>query len=339
MAKLKHVSHSVDGGKRFKVEASSCGCTLDADGNCTCGPIVSQAVNSGGSLNSNLEAQKPKKEWPTDRYNRLITNAIQDGLIDLDVRNLLRQALNDEGSSFIFLIAFTSEKVVFEEFNEASMMFETFQRSFDIVDNEVVLGDDVEKVNLLTQIVPVTTEDVTTASEGGEDDPTEDGDDKGKENVMTKEEIAAAEEAAAGETPSEEEVLQPSSDEGEGTLEATAESEEGDGGSAEVNTQSAPTLEQYIGQAPPELQQVLNEGVRMHRDRKDKLIKGLSASEKCDFTEGELKAMDVLALEKLTKLAAVPNYAGAGGGMNNNEREDPNAPPRPIEAFPKKKAS
>ena len=82
--------------------------------------------------------------------------------------------------------------------------------------------------------------------------------------------------------------------------------------------------EEYIQQAPAEIREVLNEGLRMHREQKDALIKALKANENCIFTEDQLKAKDISELMALVKLAKIENYGGRAipGVMLNTHNVD-----------------
>ena len=72
----------------------------------------------------------------------------------------------------------------------------------------------------------------------------------------------------------------------------------------------AQSPEEYIQQAPIEIREVLNEGLRMHREQKEALIKVLKENKNCVFTEEQLKAKDLLELLALAKLAQVEDYSG-----------------------------
>ena len=75
---------------------------------------------------------------------------------------------------------------------------------------------------------------------------------------------------------------------------------------------------------------MLEDGMRTQEQRRTELITQLKASNRCDYTDDELKTMRIKDLERLAKLAAVPSYAGqapanlAAGGTN--EDSVPEAP-------------
>jgi hypothetical protein len=94
----------------------------------------------------------------------------------------------------------------------------------------------------------------------------------------------------------------------------------------------APTTEQFLAAAPAEIAEVLNEGVSLRNQRRDDLVKGLQANERCTYTEDELKGMSLGGLEKLAKIANIPDYGGQGGGLRTHA-EDPNAVPDAPNVF------
>jgi hypothetical protein len=98
-----------------------------------------------------------------------------------------------------------------------------------------------------------------------------------------------------------------------------------------------PTPEQFLEDAPSEIQEVLLEGLRMTRERRSNLTSGIIANEKNDFTEEELKALSIEQLEKLAKLSSVPDpdYSGRGAPRTVVNEGGNYAPPAPV-AFPPK---
>lgn len=135
--------------------------------------------------------------------------------------------------------------------------------------------------------------------------------------------VASAEESTAGDdTDSEGE--QPTA-----APEAPTDNSEAD--AKPVSTQD------YIDAAPDEIRQVLNAGLRMHRDRKGRLVKALTANKRCRFTQEQLEAKDIDELEALSELANDVSYEGNGANMANNAgHEDDDAPPPPPEIFSRK---
>lgn len=64
------------------------------------------------------------------------------------------------------------------------------------------------------------------------------------------------------------------------------------------------TVDEYISQAPTEMREVLSEGLRAAKARREAVITTLKATNRCDYTDVELAAMSSIDLERLSKLAA-----------------------------------
>jgi len=104
---------------------------------------------------------------------------------------------------------------------------------------------------------------------------------------------------------------------------------------AEPAVSNAPpvTTDSYIAAAPDEIRQVLNSGLRMHRDRKDALVAALKANSRCKFTDAQLQAKDIDELENITALATDISYEGQGTTLTANTGADDNAAPPAPEIF------
>jgi len=95
------------------------------------------------------------------------------------------------------------------------------------------------------------------------------------------------------------------------------------------NTQTPQTVEQYIQNAPVEMQGVLNEGLAMHRQQKKALIDGLLANQNNSFTKEQLEAKDLGELKSLAQLAgtSTQNYKGQGGAIPRNNDDSTTVEP------------
>ena len=90
------------------------------------------------------------------------------------------------------------------------------------------------------------------------------------------------------------------------------------------------TLQSYIDAAPAELQDVLKDGIKLHAQKKDAVVKALLSTNRCKFSEAELKAMQLEVLENLAELAAVPSFSGlATPRLADQQAEDNSIPPMP----------
>lgn len=65
------------------------------------------------------------------------------------------------------------------------------------------------------------------------------------------------------------------------------------------------TVDEYIAAAPPALQSVLRENLRVAEAAKTAKIEALKATKKCDFTDDELKALSTEQLDKIIKMAGI----------------------------------
>ena len=93
------------------------------------------------------------------------------------------------------------------------------------------------------------------------------------------------------------------------------------------------TLKSYIGDAPEEIQEVLNEGIRLQSTQKAKLIKVITANKYCSFTEDELKDKKLDELTKLAALSGVDSYEGAAPRGTLQENEDADKAPEAPSVF------
>lgn len=92
------------------------------------------------------------------------------------------------------------------------------------------------------------------------------------------------------------------------------------------------TTDDYIAAAPAEVREVLGEGLRMHRSRKDAIVKGLLANARNKFSKAQLDAKSLSELETINALAADITFEGAGASLTANSAED-DSPPQPMPLF------
>jgi hypothetical protein len=98
---------------------------------------------------------------------------------------------------------------------------------------------------------------------------------------------------------------------------------------ATVSSTVALTAEQYIAQAPPELQESLREGLRVQQERRNQVLAALKATGRCDFSDAELTNMGTASLERLLKLADVVPPPSFVGRVNTRDRSKPEGVPAP----------
>jgi len=254
---------------------------------------------------------------------KFTANAYPSGMTDSDVRTILSEALEDvmeeSGYGYWYIIAFTSDTVTYSAFSYDDYDYDTFQRTFTIsADNAVTLGSEVTEVMILTNIVPVTTATIEETP-AAESDPT----------------LAVSQANTTGDNPMPEvNTPAPAAATTTATPETTTTTTpEVTANAAATATPKVLSAAEYIAAAPPELQEVLNSGLRLHANQKAAAIKALKDSGRCKFTDNQLGAMDLTMLENLVDLAKVPTYEGRqtevtanGGALNADENRVPQPP-------------
>lgn len=99
------------------------------------------------------------------------------------------------------------------------------------------------------------------------------------------------------------------------------------------------TTDKYIADAPEELREVLSSGLKMHRARKDALVKGIMENSRNQFKQPALEAKSIDELESITVLAADISYAGNAPSLTDSAQNDQNAVPEPPQLFPSTKTA
>ena len=91
------------------------------------------------------------------------------------------------------------------------------------------------------------------------------------------------------------------------------------------------STEDYIAQAPEDVQEVLNEGVKMHRARKDQIVSALVANARNTFSKEDLEAKSLGELESIVSLAADITFAGNAPTLSI--AKDSDTTPEPPKLF------
>lgn len=87
------------------------------------------------------------------------------------------------------------------------------------------------------------------------------------------------------------------------------------------------------------MREALESGLKLHKSKKDGLVKGLIETGRCRFNEDKLRSMSLDDLENLAELAKVPTYDGVASPTTHaNATQDLGAPPLP-KVFEKKPAA
>jgi hypothetical protein len=98
------------------------------------------------------------------------------------------------------------------------------------------------------------------------------------------------------------------------------------------------TLKSYIADAPREIQEILNSGLRAHSSNINGLIEAIKANSRNRFSEDQLKSFNLETLENLAVLAAQDDYIGRGTPRENAAEDDQLTVPEPLNVFDLDKA-
>lgn len=270
-----------------------------------------------------------------------------EGVNDSDLRTALDIALNADEQAFIWIAAVfqgsdNEGTVVYQKDFEATFLERDFSMN---TDGAIALGGDKTSVRPETKFVPVELQGTDTDSTI-------------QENTMhTKEELVnelIANKAAQfteedrgwleGLEDAQLAKLSPV-DNAEEDAASDDESSDNDSsieltpvGSTQETDDTANNLpvstDDYIADAPSEIQEILNSGLEMHRARKNALVKGLVANTRCRFTAEQLESKDIGELENLTALASPDvSYVGNGANLTPGLRDNADTPPEPLKLF------
>ncbi len=247
-------------------------------------------------------------------------------LSDTDRRRALEAVLNNSDEfRFAWVVAVFSDEFVFE--HNGALWRQGFVISED--DGTITLGDDMIQVRPETHFVDVKTNQETamekeqTVNELIANKATKFTDDN-KTWLMSLEEEQLDTLAPIEAAPAE--------GEGEGTPAPAAPANtpevDPDGNEDPNSEEDEPvTLQSYISDAPPEIQELLTQGIKLQAAQSAKLIKAITANKHCSFTEDELKDKTLDELTKLAALSGVDSYEGAAPRGTLQENEDADAAP------------
>jgi len=306
-----------------------------------------------------------------------------DDLLDSDVRNILQSAVSEMyPNDFAYVVGFTNNAVVYMAWDADDGDYGCFQVSYTIQDNKSVLfGQDVTEVLLTTQITPI--EEASSEDLGGAFNAAPGPQVAGTtETIMN---VKDARTVLAGivsdpenlKTMSDADVLKlhakilgavgtqgiaamakkkDKKDSGslmeKDSVEVEPQQDDdmtgrdlGDEAAPQANQARTPSFDEILANADPAIRESIQSGMKMHAIRKDELIKALKATNRCDFTDQELKAFSLERLESLVKLAQVPqDYSGlnrVSAPATNQQRQNSGFAPKPpsvISAFAKGKS-
>lgn len=274
---------------------------------CSCAPEPISAEDVSGVM-----------KW-LQSFGNFITNKEHGDRSDEDTRHAIQSALDEKVEPFAFIVAVFSESVVY------ATPGGLFRRAFEISeDGSVTLGEDIEAVRPETEFVPVRVN---------------------KENDMDKTKLVdglITNEATQFTEESREWLMSLEADQltqmvpivAEVTEVTEPEPEPEPTESSEEDEEDDPrTAEEYIADAPEEVQEVLNQGLRLQKEHRNTLTTAIKANAKNQFDDTELASFALEQLEKLANLSTVKDFSGKGGPRAITA-SDSDAPPVPPEAFP-----
>lgn len=243
--------------------------------------------NKDKALNLNADILKRLNKHEEFAEN-LLLNSIPEGMEFNNARIIMSDALDRAlDGDFYYIRSISADYVTYEKWSS----MKTFRRKYSIsANNEVTFQGDEEEVLILTSVVPIPTS----------------GDPKMTTNTEATQEVKT-EETAPAPAP-----------------EVKTEAAAAPAPAPVVETPKIQTAQEYINAAPKEMQEVLNSGLRLHNERKTKMISEIIANESNAFTEEALKGMNMDVLENVHKLsqAGKADYSGAQPARTNSQGDD-----------------
>ena len=305
-----------------------------------------QSEGTSGSAEVTTEASEDslealeRNEQQAQMLERLVANTVPSGMTFENVREIVQRELrtlygaNDGYSDcgcyhyrYLYILGITTDMVAFERWVRGSEAYETVAVSYSVDENGgVTFTGEPVPVNLITQIVPkpdASASAEVTANEGA----------SGANQQQEEEPMAGTTEG--GQTPATETTA-----EGQ----AGGENQVNGAGSAPAASAEPVTLESYLEAAPPEMREMLEEGISLRNQRRKKLTDGIVTNSQGLFTEEDLTGKTMEELQKLNTLSApkqdftgrvVPTGRVEGINVNSaDEQARQNSVPPAPKAFP-----
>lgn len=250
-----------------------------------------------------------------------------EGISDADKRIALKAALVAEGRSGCYIVAVFAKTFVYEEFDPESGISGFLERGYSISKGKVSLKEGAVQVRPETVFVPVTNQSdnqeepkmadkakvdaliANTATKFTEDDRT-------WLSALTDAQVdrMIPEAAPAANASNSSQAAPPATPAAQPAPAQTAQ--------PQAQTPARPvTAEEYINSAPPEIREVLANGVRMSVAHRERLTAEIKANKANQFTDDELKTKGISELEKLATMAR----ASTAPVANYDARPAPNS--------------
>ena len=313
--------------------------TATGEGECGCADVT------------DCQCEEPKKGI-FQKIMEFAGNALQftdnsANLSDADTRTAVQSALAASEDFFWIMAIFdggdSSGLVVYEDFMSGKL----FEREFTITDNTVTIGDAKTEVRPVTQFVAVQPEAEVTDNSDASESIAADTTQLQENSTMNKDQLVQGLiDNKSSQFSEDDRDWLSTLEESQLAKLSPVEVEESDdevtdnigtvvgGADAVAEADVAPiSTDDYIAGAPEEVQAVLNSGLRMHRQRKAALVKGLLANKRCTFNAAQLEGKPLEELEAIAILAGEEVSYEANAIRDNSNRADDNAPPAPIQLF------
>ncbi len=259
--------------------------------------------------------------------DRFLANAYPNNMLDGDARKLVATALAKlmGRNNYAYVIGLTNDYVVYETWDYLGDGYMTFRRSYSVAeDKSVSLGDTAEQVVVTMEITPFKT--ATSADNGTTTNfPLVNGAPEMPESNTGQQQTQQPSPTGQATT------VAPTTPAAETTVAPTTNAAP----TPAVNAAPARvTLDEYIAQAPRELQGALRGMMESEKVKRTNLIKTIKDSGRNKFSDAQLEAMESSVLEQLVDLAGVntprANYSGTATGehtLNDNSGFAPEPPP------------
>lgn len=280
---------------------NQCGCE---NGNCAC---------KGNTMTQDSETEPEQKDNALKRAMKSLSHLFTGGRMnDITRREALQQAAQHKGIDGMVMAVEDDGSFIMEEFSEDGLR--TVRRSFKIEGGRVEIGDDPVPVRMEQTFTRVrTNEDVQMAKEDLVNNlisNTQTHFEEGDRELLMK----FDENKLQGMQPTEEEPKDNSRQE-------------------PIETPDFNTL---LQKADPETRESFEQGMKMFKQRKSELINHIKGCQRNKFTDEQLQSKSYDELEQIAALVEEPavDYSVRGAPINNTE--DPTAPPKPKEMFPRK---
>jgi hypothetical protein len=299
---------------------------------CGCGGACKDTAMPTNEMTEDDKKKMGKKKRSPDAYSLadFVAQSFPNSMFSHDAANLISQTLR-KMQKYSYVIGLTKDMVVYQQYDTISGDYKTYQRTYDVTaQGKVTLGDDVQEVALVTQILKIEDNAPTINSDGAT--PTDN-----QETTMTT--TPKGPEAPQDTAPNANATVEPKitvhkSKTEDGVEVETHINEKGEVVKTVV-AQKAPeppktlSFNELLAQADPSVKESIANGVKLHEARKAGLIKGLLETNRCKFDEPALKAMSIDMLENLAVLADVPSFEGRALPNANATGDDEAVPEAP----------